>query len=50
VVVFSAYIAYIDPFIERKALTSGASAVISKYDAVAVLIGKARELLDEIAA
>jgi DNA-binding NarL/FixJ family response regulator len=47
VVVFSAHI---DPFAEKKALAAGASAVVSKYDAVAVLIGKARELLDEIAA
>jgi hypothetical protein len=36
--------------VENKALAAGASAVVSKYDAVAVLIGKARELLDEIAA
>jgi CheY-like chemotaxis protein len=47
VVIFSAHI---DPFVEKKARAVGASAVISKYDAVAVLIGKARELLDEIAA
>jgi hypothetical protein len=40
----------IDPLVEKKALAAGASAVVSKYDAVAVLIGKARELLDEIAA
>jgi hypothetical protein len=40
----------IDPLVEKKALAAGASAVVSKYDAVAVLIGKARELLDEVAA
>jgi DNA-binding NarL/FixJ family response regulator len=39
-----------DPFIEREGLAAGASAVVSKSDAVAVLIGKARELLENIAA
>ena len=40
----------IDPFVEKKAPAAGASAVVSKYDSVAVLIGKAREVLDEIPA
>jgi len=44
------YSAHIDPFVEKEALAAGASAVVSKSEAVAVLIGKARELLDEIAA
>jgi len=44
------YTAHDYPFLEKEALTAGASAVISKSDNVAVLIGKARELLDEIAA
>jgi DNA-binding NarL/FixJ family response regulator len=47
VIVFTAHS---NPLVEKEALTSGASAVISKSDAVAVLIGKARELLDQIAA
>jgi DNA-binding NarL/FixJ family response regulator len=41
---------HVDRFVEREALAAGASAVVSKSDDVAVLIGKARELLDEIAA
>ncbi len=44
------YSAHVDPYVNKEALGAGASAVISKYDAVAVLIGKARELLDELAA
>ena len=44
------YSAHIDPFMEKEAQRAGASAVVSKSEAVAVLIGKARELLDEIAA
>jgi hypothetical protein len=44
------FTAHRNPFVEKEALTSGTSAVISKSDAVAVLIGKARELLDQIAA
>jgi len=44
------YSAHIDGFVERECLAAGASAVASKSDAVTVLIGKARELLDEIAA
>jgi DNA-binding NarL/FixJ family response regulator len=47
VIIFSAHI---DPFVEKKAIAAGASAVVSKYDAVTTLIGKARELLDQIAA
>lgn len=44
------YSAHIDSFMEKEAQRAGASAVVCKSDAVAVLIGKARELLDEIAA
>ena len=44
------YSAHIDRVVEKEALAAGASAVVSKSDAAAVLIGKARELLDEIAA
>ena len=44
------YSAHIDPFVEKEALAAGASAVVSKYEAVATMIGKARELLDEVAA
>jgi DNA-binding NarL/FixJ family response regulator len=36
--------------VEKDGLEAGASAVISKSDDLAVLIGKARELLDRIAA
>ena len=44
------YSAHLDSFMAKEAQRAGASAVVSKSDAVAVLIGKARELLDEIAA
>ena len=44
------YSAHSSPFIEKEAIAAGASAVLSKSDAVTALIGKARELLDEIAA
>jgi DNA-binding NarL/FixJ family response regulator len=44
------YSAHIDRFVEKEALAAGAAAVVSKADAVAVLIAKARALLDEIAA
>jgi len=44
------YSAHIDPFVDKEAFAAGASAVVSKSEAVAVLIGKARGLLDEIAA
>ena len=44
------YSAHIGSLVEKEALSAGASAVVHKSDAVAVLIGKARELLDEIAA
>jgi DNA-binding NarL/FixJ family response regulator len=44
------YSAHIDSFVEKEAVAAGASAVVNKSDNVAVLIGKARELLDEIAA
>jgi DNA-binding NarL/FixJ family response regulator len=44
------YSAHIDSFVEEEGLAAGASAVVSKYEAVASMIGKAREVLDEIAA
>jgi DNA-binding NarL/FixJ family response regulator len=44
------YTGHGDPSVDIEALAAGASAVLSKSDAVATLIGKARELLDEIAA
>ena len=44
------YSAHIAAFVEKEAMAAGASAVVSKSDDVGVLIGKARELLDEIAA
>ena len=44
------YTSHGDPFVEKAALAAGASAVVSKSDAVAVLISKARSLLDQIAA
>jgi DNA-binding NarL/FixJ family response regulator len=44
------FTAHGNSFVEREAVSAGASAVVSKSDAVAVLIGKARELLGKIAA
>ena len=44
------YTAHSDASVDREAAAAGASAVICKSDAGAALIGKARELLDEIAA
>jgi DNA-binding NarL/FixJ family response regulator len=44
------YTAHDSALVEEEALAAGASAVISKSDAVTVLIEKARELLDRIAA
>jgi len=44
------YTAHNDPFVDKEALAEGAAAVVSKSDSIAVLIGKARALLDEIAA
>jgi two-component system, NarL family, response regulator NreC len=44
------YTAHSGPIVEKEGLAAGASAVISKSDDLAVLIGKARELLDQIAA
>jgi CheY-like chemotaxis protein len=42
---------YNDPFIEKEALSSGASAVISKSDSIAALLQVARSLFeDELAA
>jgi DNA-binding NarL/FixJ family response regulator len=44
------YTAHGGRIVEKDGLAAGASAVISKSDDLAVLIGKARELLDRIAA
>jgi len=44
------YSALSDPFVDKAALEAGASAIVSKSDNVRVLIEKARQLLDEIAA
>ena len=44
------YTAHSSTTIEKEGLAAGASAVISKSDDLAMLIGKARELLDRIAA
>lgn len=44
------YSAHVDSIVEKEALAAGASAVVSKCDAVSTLIGKARELLTGIAA
>jgi DNA-binding NarL/FixJ family response regulator len=44
------YSVHTGPLVDREALEAGASAVVSKSEAVAVLVGKARQLLDEIAA
>ena len=44
------YSAHTDSFVEEEALAAGASAVVSKYESVAGLVGKARELLGKIAA
>jgi DNA-binding NarL/FixJ family response regulator len=47
VIVFTAYT---DSSVEREAIAAGVSAVLSKSQAVAVLIATARNLLDQIAA
>ena len=44
------FTAHSDPIVEREAREAGVSAVVSKSEAVAVLITKARGLLDQIAA
>lgn len=44
------YSAHIDPFVEKEALAAGASAVVPKSDVVALLIAKARELVQSRAA
>lgn len=44
------YTAHSDPFVEKEARSAGAAAVVSKSEAVTTLIGKARRLLDRIAA
>lgn len=44
------YSAHIDPHVEKEALAAGASAVIPKSDAVALLIERSRRLLRDRAA
>ena len=44
------YTAHSDPFIEKEVLSAGASAVISKSEAVATLVKTARSLVDQLAA
>ena len=38
--------ALLDPFVEKEALSAGASAVISKSEQIATLIGKAKSVAD----
>jgi DNA-binding NarL/FixJ family response regulator len=42
--------AYSDSFTEREASSAGVSAIVSKSEHISVLLGKARSLLDQIAA
>lgn len=44
------YSVHTGPIVDKEALEAGASAVVNKSEAAAVLIEKARQLLDEIAA
>jgi len=44
------YSVHTGPLVDKEALEAGASAIISKSEAVAALIGTARQLLDGIAA
>jgi len=44
------FTAHNDPFVEKEARAAGVSAVVSKSEAVSVLITTARGLLDQIAA
>jgi DNA-binding NarL/FixJ family response regulator len=44
------FTAHSDPFVEKEVRAAGVSAIVSKSEAVAVLITKARGLLDQIAA
>jgi DNA-binding NarL/FixJ family response regulator len=44
------YSVFTGAIVDKEALEAGASAVVSKSEAVTVLIGKARQLLDKIAA
>jgi DNA-binding NarL/FixJ family response regulator len=44
------FTAHNDPFVEQEARVAGVSAVVSKSEAVSVLITTARGLLDQIAA
>jgi DNA-binding NarL/FixJ family response regulator len=44
------FTAHSDPFVEKEACAAGASAIVSKSEGPAVLITKARSLLNQIAA
>lgn len=44
------YSVHTGPIVDKEALEAGASVVVSKSEAVTVLIEKARQLLDEIPA
>lgn len=44
------YSAHVDRHVEREALAAGASAVVPKSDAVALLIERSRRLLQDLAA
>ena len=44
------YSAHIDPLVEKEALAAGASAVVPKSEAVALLITRSRQLLESDAA
>ena|SRR5580765_2203501 len=44
------YSAHIDPFVEKEAFAAGASAVVPKAEAVALLVSKSRDVLGERAA
>ena len=44
------FTAHSDPFVEKEAVAAGVSALVSKSEAIAVLIATARRLLDQIAA
>ena len=44
------FTAHSDPFVEKEARSAGASAVISKSEAVTTLVETARNLVDQLAA
>lgn len=44
------YSAHVDAYVEKEALMAGASAVVPKSDAVALLVERSRQLLHDLAA